>query len=59
MMPLAPPLCDCLDAQYRKLKWRELKLHAEQQDTSCSAWRRLLKLIDEAASDKREEFSPG
>jgi hypothetical protein len=42
-----------------KAKWSELKLHTEEQDTTCSAWARLLELIDEAANDKREEFSPG
>jgi hypothetical protein len=53
------PLCHCLDPQYKKVKWRELKLHTEQQDTECSGWVRLLELIEAAASDKREEFSPG
>ena len=53
------PMCHCLDAQYRKAKWAELKLHTEKQDTTYSAWVRLLELIDEAANDKREEFSPG
>lgn len=52
------PLCHCLDAQYRKARWPELKLHTEQQDTACSGWARLLELIEAAASDKREEFSP-
>jgi hypothetical protein len=53
------PLCHCLDAQYRKARWSELKLHTEQQDTACSGWARLLELIEDAANDKREEFSPG
>ena len=53
------PLCHCLDPQYKKGKWSGLKLHAEQQDTACSGWARLLELIDEAANDNREEFSPG
>jgi hypothetical protein len=52
-------LCHCVDAQYRKAGWSELKLHTEQQDTTCAAWARLLELIDEAAKDQREEFSPG
>ncbi len=56
---LPRPLCNCLDPQYAKKKWSELKLHAEVQDTDCSGWLRLLELIDEAASDRREEFSPG
>jgi hypothetical protein len=53
------PLCHCLDAQHGKARWSELKLHTEQQDTTCSGWLRLLELIEAAASDKREEFSPG
>jgi hypothetical protein len=53
------PLCRCLDPQYGKGKWSELKLHTDQQDTACSGWTRLLELIDAAVSDKREEFSPG
>jgi hypothetical protein len=35
-----------------------LTIHAERQDLSSPAWARLLELIDEAASDRREEFSP-
>ena len=53
------PLCHCLDAQYRKARWSELKLHTELQDTACSGWVRLLELIEQAANHKREEFSPG
>src|SRR4051812_27794233 len=53
------PLCHCLDAQYRKARWSELKLHTEQQETARSGWARLLELIEAAAYDKREEFSPG
>lgn len=53
------PQCTCLDAQYERVKWSELALHTERQDTNCSAWTRLLELIDAAASDGREEFSPG
>ena len=52
------PVCRCLDPQYRKAKWPELKLHAEQQDTMCAGWNRLLELIDAAACDGRAEFSP-
>src|SRR4051812_40175312 len=50
------PFCGCLE---REGKWSELKLHAEEQDTACSGWARLLDLIEEAANDGREEFSPG
>lgn len=52
------PLCHCFDPQYGNNRWPNLKLHTEPQDTSCSAWTHLLELIDEAASDNREEFSP-
>lgn len=50
------PLCHCLE---RKGRWSALKLHAEEQNTSCSAWARLSELIEQAANDQREEFSPG
>jgi hypothetical protein len=50
------PVCHCLE---RRGKWSELVLHTEVQDTTCAGWVRLLELIDEAASDQREEFSPG
>jgi hypothetical protein len=53
------PICHCLDPQDRKAKWSELKLHTEQQDTACPGWKRLMQLIEEAATDGREEFSPG
>lgn len=54
------PVCHCLDAQYEdNRKWRELSLHSEVQDTNCPAWHKLLELIDRAAADGREEFSPG
>jgi hypothetical protein len=61
------PLCNCLDAQYeddfeetqQKKEWRELSLHTDIQDTQCDAWEHLCALIDEAAADGREEFSPG
>lgn len=50
------PLCRCLE---RNGRWPNLKLHAEQQDTACSAWLRLLELVEVAASDRRKVFSPG
>jgi len=37
---------------------QELSLHLDPQDTDSAAWHRLLELIDEAAADGREEFSP-
>ena len=57
-------LCRCLNAQYeddegRRPAWSELRLHLEVQETQCEGWNRLLSLIDEAAADGRENFSPG
>jgi len=34
------------------------RFHRERQDTSSPGWRRLLELIDEAATDGREVFRP-
>lgn len=53
------PFCHCLDAQYGRATWSELKLHTEEQDTTCSGWNRLLKIIEQASQDERAEFSPG
>lgn len=50
------PACHCLE---RNGRWSERTLHTEQQDTTAPGWLRLLELIEEAASDQREEFSPG
>lgn len=52
-------LCDCLAPQFDNSKWYELQMHLEAQDTGCSGWQRLNELIDDAARDGREEFSPG
>lgn len=35
------------------------RLHVEAQDTEGEAWEQLLALIDEAADDGREDFTPG
>ncbi|MFI7598853.1 leucine-rich repeat domain-containing protein [Actinoplanes sp. NPDC049681] len=35
-----------------------VRFHGERQDTSSPGWRRLLRLIDEAAADGREVFRP-
>lgn len=53
------PICHCLDPQYDKSEWSELKVHLDEQDTECSGWQRLNELIDDAARDGRHEFSPG
>jgi hypothetical protein len=52
------PACHCLDAQYSRQRWRALSLHSEVQDTDAPAWNGLLELIEQAAADGREEFSP-
>ena len=53
------PVCNCLDPQYEELGWTELHIHTERQDTECRGWKRLNELIEKAARDGREEFSPG
>jgi hypothetical protein len=53
------PRCGCLEPQYGNVKWSELQIHSEEQDTACAGWQRLNELIDDAARDGREEFSPG
>lgn len=49
--------CTCLDPQYKNHRWGQLRIHDDIQDTECDAWRRLLDLIEQAAADRREEFS--
>jgi uncharacterized protein (TIGR02996 family) len=48
--------CGCFEHRVRL--WFPPVLHAEAQDTECSAWKRLLDLVEEAAADGREEFAP-
>jgi hypothetical protein len=50
------PTCECF--LLVKKKWREVEFHAERQDTSCDAWKRLEDLVEMAALDGREEFAP-
>ncbi|MFE3653315.1 leucine-rich repeat domain-containing protein [Streptomyces sp. NPDC057579] len=50
-------VCACIDQAKPRPRAR-VGFHAERQDTSAAGWRRLLELIDEAADDGREEFSP-
>jgi hypothetical protein len=49
--------CDCFEP-HKQLDAASLRFHGEQQDTECAAWKRLLALVEEAASDGREEFAP-
>jgi hypothetical protein len=51
------PYCNCFKNLGGKLP--EIKLHTEQQDVECDAWKRLLELVEVAAEDKRETFFPG
>lgn len=54
------PLCNCFTSQHAKnSNWRELKFHYDQPKQECSAWMKLLDLIDRAESDGREVFEPG
>lgn len=49
--------CNCFKVK-NSGKWFETKLHTEQQDIECDAWKRLLELVEVAAADEREEFDP-
>ncbi|MBE9114721.1 hypothetical protein IQ249_02310 [Lusitaniella coriacea LEGE 07157] len=55
---MSRPYCNCFEAQYSGSKWSKTKLHTEQQDTECDAWKRLLELVEIAAADKRKVFVP-
>ena len=52
-----PPACGC-PLQERVPPGWESKIHTEQQDTGGEAWRILLELVDRAAADGREKFTP-
>jgi len=52
-----PYRCDCFD-QYSVSGCVDLSFHAEEQDTTCRGWQRLLELVEEAASAGREAFDP-
>lgn len=47
-------------AEYRRRQRAvgAVRLHAEAQDTDCSAWQRLLELVEEAAAEGAELFAP-
>ena len=51
------PSCDCFD-QYRSIQPSEVRFHGEVQDTECDGWKRLVDLVETAATDGRPEFSP-
>jgi uncharacterized protein (TIGR02996 family) len=56
--PPGRPFCGCLQASYDNGPCSELEFHCEPQDTECDAWKRLLELIEAAATDGRAEFAP-
>jgi len=55
--PRLPAMCLCFDPGYGALVGG-VRFHQDRQDTTCDAWKRLLRLIDEAAADGRTEFDP-
>jgi hypothetical protein len=52
------PRCHCR-LQHAKEPFDELNFHTEVQDTECDGWKKLLELIDFAASKRSEELAPG
>src|SRR5262245_54685234 len=49
--------CDCLERKGQST-WVETHFHSEVQDMESEGWKRLLELVEIAASDAREEFAP-
>lgn len=56
------PHCHCCQKKSTgkngQLRWSEPELHSEIQDTQCPGWKRLIELVETAASDHRQIFSP-
>jgi hypothetical protein len=52
------PSCDC-KLGHGNTAFNELNLHSEAQNTNCDAWAMLTDLIEKAASDSSQKFSPG
>jgi hypothetical protein len=52
------PSCGC-KLQLENTVFDELSLHSETQNTNCDAWAMLTDLIEKAASNGSQEFSPG
>jgi Leucine-rich repeat (LRR) protein len=50
--------CKCFEAHYSGKRVTKIKLHVEQQDMECDAWKQLLELVEVAVQDGREEFEP-
>jgi len=61
VVPPGPRLdtCACFDQFPDRPPIRDgVSFHPEQQDTTSPGWHHLLELIDQAATDHREEFRP-
>ncbi|GAA3269746.1 leucine-rich repeat domain-containing protein [Dactylosporangium vinaceum] len=56
-MEPAVQLCRCV-GHSTDTRPPRVTFHAERQDTGSPVWHRLLALIDEAAADGRQEFTP-
>lgn len=44
--------------QGKQPTWPEMKFHLQQQDISLQGWQMFLQLVEDAAKDRRETFSP-
>jgi hypothetical protein len=50
--------CGCLEYAPRRRARGSTRFHPEHQDTSAPGWTRLLELVEQAADDGREVFTP-
>ncbi|GIG59935.1 hypothetical protein Lfu02_43070 [Longispora fulva] len=53
----ARDLCGCIDRMSTRPR-RPTRFHPERQDVTAPGWIRLLELVEEAAADGREVFTP-
>ena len=49
--------CDCFNQHWQD-GVVDVRFHAEQQDTGCRGWQRVLELIEDAAAGNWEQFDP-
>lgn len=54
------PYCQCFRGLHglEGLAPTSCEFHTEPQDTECAAWQKLCDLVEEAATDGRQEFAP-
>jgi len=52
------PDCNCINFNGRRHPRLAPRLHLEEQDTSCAAWRHVVQRVDEAAEGGETVFSP-